>query len=547
MSFIRRFSTFPSLAKIAEIEGVAIVDLLPPGIFLGLGTGTVCLVGEWPKGPFNAPTEVSGDATIRDNFGGFAISVADPLSFATNRWSNGNAHAWLKGKSFSKLILVRPNLNITSGGVDLTVTGTPTPLTSDLKIPAGTRVRNPAAPTQEFALSDDVIIASGTDLTLVAASAFVSGSRHTTRNVTGVPVYSVQGVTGTINLVTQIDSGDLFRAGIGAGTGLPSIVVAVVNPAVLTVLSSGAIDTAYSNAIDAARPGSDPQDGINIIACARQSQVIRQKLVDHVRDASAVGLGRVGLIRPPIGTNSASARGGSDPGVGLNRTDRIFYCYPHFEQFISDIPSIDPTQTGNILVGADSAMAHILSILNPEENPGQATGLLTYIRSLEPNLTGASMPTNFLASDYVDFKSAGIAALHRDNRIGEWVFQSGVTSVNPTTFPQLAPIKRRRMADHIQDSMAAICLKFNKKLGTIDRKDALVGELFAYLESLLSRNDQKRQRIDSYAIDDQSANTPALSAVGIHIVVVTVRQLGSLDDIVLQTTIGETVEVVARG
>ena len=45
--FIRRYGYFPSQSTITEIEGVVIVDLPPPGSIQGVGTGTVCVVGEF--------------------------------------------------------------------------------------------------------------------------------------------------------------------------------------------------------------------------------------------------------------------------------------------------------------------------------------------------------------------------------------------------------------------------------------------------------------------------------------------------------------------
>lgn len=560
--FIRRFTSFPSLGVITEIEGVDIVDLIPPGIFVGRTSGTVLLVGEWPKGAFNAPVVVEGDQTIRDTFGGFSLSVTDPLSFATNPWSNGNAFVWLKNKTFRRLVLVRVNMDLAEG-VAIQLTGTPTPLTDDVTIPAGTRVRASGAPTQEFALSADVTFAAGTDLTAVAFTAFdADAPSYSTRTVSGIPVYSTQGVTETaVGDVDTVDATDLFRAGIGAGTALPSIVVtastgaldgSAANALGLAVLTSGTIDTRYENAIDATLPGSEEVDNVEIVAAARQSTAIRTKLLENARDASAVGTGRSSLIRPAIGTLPASATGGADPGVGANRSDRVIYCYPHFEQRIPELAELDPQNTistENVLIGADAAMATILSQLDPEENPGQSTaefasgGILSFIRKLEDGLTGASLPTKFTIDNYKAFKAAGIAALRRDPQIAEWIFQSGVTSVDPTASPSLVNIKRRRMADFIQDSLAAIAKRFNKKLSTTERVDSLIGELTDFLALLLSETNPAQQRIAAYSVDPTSGNTPQLQGTGIFVVIVAVQLLDSLDFIVLQTTIGETVEV----
>lgn len=562
--FVRRFTFFPTLQELTEIESVNIIDQSPPGIFVGVTIGTVLLVGEWPKGPFNAPTVVDSGQSIGQVFGGFSLSVTDPLGFATNPYSNGNSFVWLKNKRFRKLVLVRANLDL-SEGVNLELTGTPSPLTQDIVIPAGTRVRDASAPTVEFALSADVVFAEGTDLAVSAFTAFDPDvASYSTRTVEGVPVYSTQGVSETaVADVDQVDATDLFRAGIGAGAAFPSLALAVstgaldgaaANAAPLTVLTSGQIDTAYEAAIDSSLPGEEAVDDVTIIASARTSTAIRARLLVNVTDSSSVGRGRVGLIRPPIGTLPASATSGVDPGVGVTRSDRIFYCYPHFEQRIPELATLDPNETissANILIGADAAMATILSVLPSEENPGQSTkefnnnqSLISFIRKLEDGLTAVGQPTKFTLPNYISFKAAGIAALRRDGDIAEWVFQSGVTSVDPQVDPGRITIKRRRMADEIQDSSAAIAKRFSKKLRTTARFNGLVGELTDYYELLLSPNNDAQQRISEYGIDTKSGNSEELQAAGITVIIVQVRLLDSLDVIVIQTEIGEGVVVV---
>lgn len=564
--FFRRFTAFPPLSVIDDIEGVVVVDLIPSGVFVGRDTGTVCLVGEWPKGPFNTPTLVEGDATIRDTFGGFSLSLRDPLAPTVNPYSKGCAYTWLKGKTFRRLVLVRVDMTLAEG-VKIQLTGTPTPLASDVRIPAGTRVRNSGAVTQEFALAQDVVFASGTDLTAATATAFDATNlsrTYSTRTVSGIPVYSVQGVSeGAVGQVNQVDSTDLFRAGIGAGTALPSIVVAVAtgaldgagaNAAALTVINSATIDTRYGNAITASLPGSTDTDNIEIIAAARQSQSIRTALATNARDSSAISTGRVALIRPAIGTLPAAATGAGDPGVGANRSDRAFYCYPHFEQNIPEIAELDGAaaiSSPNILLGADSAMATLLSNLPPENNPGQSTqefvsgGLLNFIRKLEDGLTTTGQPTKFTLTNYTAFKAAGVAALRRDPRLSEWVFQSGVTSVDPASFPSLVPMKRRRMADFLQDSLASIALSYNKQPNTSERYDSLVGDLASFLDLMLSAANPAAQRIAAYGIDSRGGNTVLLQGSGIRVIIVSITLLDSLDDIVLQTEIGESVVVSA--
>lgn len=568
--FIRRFTSFPTLDVLSEIEGVSIVSLVPAGIFVGRTTGTVLLVGEWPKGPVNTPTAVDSAEVIQSTFGGFSLSMTDPLSFAvgppavfTNPYSNGCAFTWLKSKSYRRLVLVRADLSLAEG-VKIQLTGTPTPTEVDITIPAGTRVRDASNPEREYALAADVVFAAGTDLAVAAFTNFADGTAsYSTRTVAGIPVYSTKGQNeGAVGNVDTVDATDLFRAGIGAGTALASVVVAATtgaldtapaNSAELLALSSGTIDTRYEEAIDAALPGDRVVANVDMVASARQSTAIRTKLREHVIESSAQGPGRRACIRPPIGTMFASAIGAVAPGVGATRAERVIYCYPHFEQSISEIATLDPTAAISsqfILVGADSAMASILSVLPPENNPGQSTseffdgGLINgYIRKLEDGLTTAGLPTKFTMANYISFKSSGIAALRYADQIDEWVFQSGVTSVNSTQEPGRTAINRLHMADFLEDSMAGVALRYVKKPRTTDRVNALIGDLTGFLELMLSEADTAKQRIAGYSIDTRSGNTPTLQGSGIFVMIINVRTLDDFNQIVLQVTAGPNADI----
>lgn len=565
--FVRRFTSFPSLQVLQEIEGVDIVDLVPPGVFFGVNTGVVAVVGEFSKGPFE-PTEITGEQDIENQFGGFSLSLRDPLSPSTNPYSNGAAVAALDSKSFSRLVFQRVDLTLVDGvNLQLVDSGGGN-LANPITIPAGTRVRASGAPTEEFALAFDVTIAAGTAVGAgeTSSTAFAQDTAtYSTSIVSGVPVYSVQGNDETaVGDVDAADSNDLFRAGIGAGTANPDLSVTVSTGALgtagansnpLVALTSGEIDTAYENAIDRLLPGEAATDNIGIVVSARQSDAIRTKLREHVADASGEGRGRVTCIRPPIGTDLTTATGASAPGVGATRSDRVFYAYPHFEQRISALAELDPNETissPNILIGADFALASILSNINPEANPGQSTqnivpgGLLSYIRRLEPGLQTAGQPTKFTLQNYITFRSSGITALRRDADLAEFVFQSGVTSIDPSSFPARRDISRRRMADFIQDSLATIAKRYNKLPRTTERVDSLTGELTDFLVTLQSPNNPAAQRIGPFRIDTTSANNLDLQAAGIFVVITEVQLLGTLDKIVLQTTIGANVDVVSE-
>src|SRR5262249_30092133 len=104
-------------------------------------------------------------------------------------------------------------------------------------------------------------------------------------------------------------------------------------------------------------------------------------------------------------------------------------------------------------------------------------------------------------------------------------------------------INRRRMADFIEDSLAQALVQFAKLPMTTQLRDGAESETNAFLEQLLSPNNPAAQRIDDFKVDPVSGNTPELEALGIFVLVVSVRTLPTADFIVLQAQIGEGVVI----
>jgi hypothetical protein len=315
------------------------------------------------------------------------------------------------------------------------------------------------------------------------------------------------------------------------------------NPFALTpALTEAQLDAAYQTAIDATLDINSVARETNIIYSARQSNAVRRGLRTNALDASANGCyGRCACVRPPMNTAKAVAKSTSaEPGVGAYRDQRVFYTYPNAATFVPSIARIGLTggagftADGVVDVGADGFLASVLSQLPPEENPGQDNPYLTGVVALE----SGSNAVGFNIVDYTNFRAAGICALRIDG--GKAFFQSGVTSVDPAVYPNLRNIARRRMADFIQDTLSIRLTGFIKKLNSIARRNAVVGEVRAWMGTLVSAQNPSSSRIDGYEID-LTANTPTTIAMGLFRIILRVRTLSSLDSIVLETTIGESV------
>jgi len=395
-------------------------------------------------------------------------------------------------------------------------------------IPAGTELTN-AAGTAAFVTMQDVAVAApstGGGVYTANAGPYSVKVRHSLDDGTGASA-----LAGTITTVRRpVDLGS----------------VSVINLATLTAaLTETAIDAQYAAAIDATLDLNTPAREANIMYSARQSNVVRRKLRENAITASAIGMfGRITPIRPPLGTTRAAAKSTvAEPGVGAYRDQRVIYCYPGANTFVPVVArrglsgGVGFTADGNVDTGADGFLASVMSQLPPEENPGQQTSFASGVNSLEtsPNVQGLTI------EDYISFRATGICALRIDG--GFAIFQSGVTSVDPSINPNLRNIARRRMADFIQDSTARRIKNFGKKLSTNLRRQAITAEIRSFMDGLLSKNNPSAQRIAGYTIDAKSGNTAELLAQGLFRIILKVRTLASLDSIVIESTVGESVIV----
>lgn len=310
--------------------------------------------------------------------------------------------------------------------------------------------------------------------------------------------------------------------------------------------ANGDLRARYLAAIDALLNDDYPTNEISIVASARKDATIQSYLRAHCLTASSRGMSRDYCISPKLETVSKSTvLGSAAPGVGGTggaiRSERGFYSWPGVRTFIPELVGISvacpdgtTTDDGVIDVTADTWLACLLSNLQPELNPGQAADPVPRIMS--PIMGYQRGCPTLDMGDYILFKQYGICAPRMDRVVGP-IFQSGVTT---SLTAGETNINRRRMADFIQDSLAARYNQMAKMLGRDSVKDAILAETDAFLGDLLSDNNPEAQRIASYSIDDRSANTPSLSAQGIWIVKSTVRMLPTLDTLVVMSEVSPT-------
>lgn len=112
--FRRVHTQFPGNAVLANIESVDILDVPPPALPLGAGTGTLLLAAEFDGFPVNQPTRISSPTDQTAKLGGLgfpsALSAHDGAvarkSGGDELW-NGNGFIWMRNKRFATIIVVR--------------------------------------------------------------------------------------------------------------------------------------------------------------------------------------------------------------------------------------------------------------------------------------------------------------------------------------------------------------------------------------------------------------------------------------------------------
>jgi len=644
MSFVRRYSTFPSAQVISQIEGIVIVDLTPPTSFEGVNTGVVGLVGEFADMTYAVSVDGAGNVTTKarpvevtsaqdmlNKVGGFDPTLGD---FGGD---DGNGFVAINGKRFSRLVLCPVNL-ASPKGVRLwrelplnrsTTSAAPvTPMTAstisagtefylgdnsaklaktvtftaDAAIahgPFGSLIDGPNGKTQTFngasgveqkgvKVGDALVIGSGTTsyagtyrITAVAANSLtvekLDGSDFDWPAAISVPwrVHPAASFDTGASFTYTEQAGYLLPAralgpgNFSAGVALqPRVAVATAPGLRMGVMpqpgaiaggltydatvqaanapQSSELDALYADCFEALLADAYPTRDISILFSARTSDAIRTAMKTHVQTASAQGRGRMAVISPPINeVDRDTVLGDAAPGVGADRDERVIYSWPGVQVSVADaqlkrIKRANGTYTtdGILDVRADGFMASVLSSLSAERNPGQAADPVPLCLAPILGFQSGTLP-DFNMSDYIQFRQNGIAAIRFDRSAGK-SFQSGITT---STSAAEKNINRRRMADEIQDSLAAIYEKFSKLPLTNQLKDAIDSETVAYLEGLLSSTNPASQRIEAYSVDSKSGNTPELNAQGIYVVVVRVRMLATADDIVLQAEVGPTVTI----
>ena len=393
---------------------------------------------------------------------------------------------------------------------------------TDVTIPAGTRVQGTSPDTVWVTLED---VATGSTGGPFAAKV---------RPFEDINTALANGIGTVTTVVDELPDG-----------------FSVTNAAAVTRLSAAQLDTRYLDALNSTLDLNTPASEADFVASARSSAGIMAALIANADAATAEGLSpRKCFVRPLIGTTITDAFSSTGQGVGVTRSDRRQYCFPGVVTQIPEISSVGArggigfSDNGLVETGSDGFLASIRSLLNPEENAGQAlfdtnVGALS-ILALEDAYNPEQGGDGLVLSNYINFKANGVTAPIIDQIDGPQ-FQSDVTTILPTVNSALADASRRVMADFIIKTLASISKPYVKKLNTPKRRLALLQQYDSFLNGLLSPNNPDTQRIAAFSVRDDS--TDEQRRTGIQAFNVLVQTLPSILTVLLRVEVGTTVQV----
>lgn len=118
-SYYRKFTDDPGLDVLLEIESINVLDLDPEAVTNGVGSGAVCVVGEFEDGEYRKTVEVTSVGDVLKKYGSLGYTYGGqrgnyPSAFTrsaddsiTPEYWNGNGHVAINGKRFARLMICR--------------------------------------------------------------------------------------------------------------------------------------------------------------------------------------------------------------------------------------------------------------------------------------------------------------------------------------------------------------------------------------------------------------------------------------------------------
>ncbi|MDP3940614.1 MAG: hypothetical protein Q8R92_21075 [Deltaproteobacteria bacterium] len=548
-------ATFDAARAARQGAGLAIVDLAGDTLQVAIDGGpTQTITFEAPGDLAAVVSEVNAQLE-----GGYAYGNGGELVIASDTYGTGSSVEIIGGTALAEL---GHAVGTTSGSGDtvniravtaaefkavveadiagVTVDGATGALSTDTEGDGGSIQVDAGSSTVEGATKLNVSTAEVTGGSGAAAATSVPAGTRVRRGSSGAVYLTLEdlsfpaGSSGT-SLQQSVRVRPLNDSTIASNAGAVTVIVDTLNDATFTVTNAAPLtppdfDAAYATAIAATLANTGISADIDIILARRHTAGVHTVLRANALSAASGRRGRVALLSPPVGTANATAAGSSGVGVGVSRGRYYGYAYPAFRTVLSDDPAT------KIDMPADLALAHLCSVMRPEENVGADRSRLIYVLGLESGLDVTPSQAQYQA-----WLEAGIAPLQISQGAAEFL-NDPTTELVETAWNELNEV---RMALFLTSSLHDIGARWAKKLRSDSNKRGLLLDLEGFFDTLNPAGNPELQRIAGYSIDDESGNTPVTLAAGLHIVKIAVQTLPHMNTIVYQLLAGKTVKVTA--
>ena len=225
--FIRRFGYYPPNSVIREIEGVAIVDLPPPGSIQGVNTGVVAVIGEFldmgaavsvdTSGIVtanNRPSEVFSSQDFVNQYGGFSPYLGE---FGA---AFGNGFCTIRNKRFPRLIISAVDLVTRTSGSTYAMR-----FWRDLPTNVSATNANPIVPISGASIEAGRVFASGGSQLTTAQRVVFTTDEHYLSGTDGTVTAAAAAATQTFDsasgafVANGVQVGDILVVGVIGASG----------------------------------------------------------------------------------------------------------------------------------------------------------------------------------------------------------------------------------------------------------------------------------------------------------------------------------------
>lgn len=494
--------TIPGLA--AARYGINILEVEPVGVVEGVGSGVVAVVGEFPWGPVDEATAVSG-ASLLEQFCPPEFKVTD----------NYPAMKAFLNKRFPSVVrIVRVDAASLASATATFDDGADNVLDVTAKYPgvAGNLISVEVADNADTSAHSDVTVRIRPDGLTSPASYEVTYEEVVT-------------IVGGAAVVT--DPGDPFvTMALNGSAG-------ALNPAAAAeaYLATGSDGTAvagdYSDAIDVLADASTPW---NVAFVAEPPDGLIADINTAIDSFEATNDRGIFLYCTPAGQTQAEAI----TAVGSLRSDRTMYMWPQ----VQTTNGYSSTRE-RVAVQANSFVAACIATAQPYRSPGGAFSarLMQGIVALEAGQVASDPELELL-------KDSGIAAIFLSRELEGAIIRGAVTTSILNEDRRKVFVRRYR--DYLAQAIAAFLVRFaedpldvditNQRLGVVT--DPEIGAVRQFLQAELDAG-----RLRRYTLDEFGGNTQTNIDLGQWIIDIRTKFVSAQEEIILRVQAGTTVVV----